>query len=98
MDAPEHLGALDAPAIAYVRPHDLELARDCAAGPALAATVREVRPLGPIVLVQMQEDATGAALEAEVSRRELEALGLAEGQRVFARPRRWQVFATPDVR
>jgi sulfate transport system ATP-binding protein len=96
VDAPEVRGAPEGPAVGYVRPHDLELARDQSGGPSLAAIVRDLRLLGPIVRVEMEEDVTGASLEAEAPRHELVALGLVEGDRVFVRPRKWQVFATRE--
>jgi len=96
VDAPEVQGAPEGPAVGYVRPHDLALARDGEAGSSLTAIVREVRVLGPLVRVELEEAGTGAPLEAEAHRHELDALGLAEGDRVFVRPRRWQVFATRE--
>jgi sulfate transport system ATP-binding protein len=83
--------------VAYVRPHELHLSREPAAG-ALAAEVRAVRLVGPQVRVQLALATPAAPLvEAHLTREQYAALALAAGERVYARPLRLYRFATNGV-
>jgi sulfate transport system ATP-binding protein len=78
-------------AVACVRPHDLELSRT--PGPdALALTVRHVLHVGPVVRVELEDEAGGRLVEAELPRDRQAALALSAGERVFARPRAVRLF------
>ena len=83
--------------VACVRPHDLEI--DRAPGPdALPLTVRQVLHVGSVVRVDLEDEATGRLVEAELPRERQATLALAPGERVFARPRAVRLFpAAPGV-
>jgi sulfate transport system ATP-binding protein len=85
--------------VACVRPHDLAL--DRAPGPdALPLTVRQVLHVGAVVRLDLEDEATGRLIEAEMPRERHAVLGLKPGERVFARPRAVRLFpgdATPGV-
>lgn len=76
------------PALAYVRPHDLQLISGAA--PGLAAGVRRVVPLGGTVRVEL--DTAAGALEAELDRETWRALALQVGDGATAVPRALRVF------
>jgi sulfate transport system ATP-binding protein len=81
--------------IACVRPHDLAL--DRTPGPdALPLTVRHVLHVGPVVRVDLEDEATGRLIEAELPRERQAVLDLEPGERVFARPRAVRLFP-PDA-
>jgi sulfate transport system ATP-binding protein len=98
LDLPEHGAVEDAAAVGYVRPHDVELAREAGEG-ALAAQVVAIHAYGPLARVLLQDDA-GRGLEAVLPIHVLRNLDLAAGERVFVTPRQVRVFldqpALPD--
>jgi sulfate transport system ATP-binding protein len=83
----------DGPAIAYVRPHDLEITRTPQDGSALAARVGHINSAGPVVRVQLDLLGTGQAVEAELTRERYRGLALASGQEVYVALRNARVFA-----
>jgi sulfate/thiosulfate transport system ATP-binding protein len=74
----------------WVRPHDLELARE-PNGATREAAIERVVHLGFEVRVELVLD--GQAVSAQVTRDEADALELRPGERVFVRPNRTTVFA-----
>ncbi len=78
---------------AFVRPHDIDIARQPAEG-ALAATVAHVHPVGPVVRVELQHG--GEIVEVELSRERHAMLQLAVGQEVWFRPRQMRVFGADN--
>jgi sulfate transport system ATP-binding protein len=91
IEVPEHRGAHDAPAVAYVRPHDIELDR-VRDGAVIEAIVRDVRGVGSLVRLELDRVDSDEVIEAELTRERYEELELREGERVFVRPRNLRVF------
>ena len=85
------------PALAYVRPHDLELVAGQAgrAHGGIKAGVRRVIPVGGTVRVEL-EAGTDSPLEAELDRASWQALGVAVGDGVIAVPRILRAFPAPQ--
>ncbi len=87
------------PAAGYVRPFEIEVGRrvdgDLGSAPegGCAARVRQVRPAGPIVRLELTTEACGAPVLAEVSRERFAELRLKEGEPVHFWPKRVRVFA-----
>ncbi|MGC4001549.1 MAG: sulfate/molybdate ABC transporter ATP-binding protein [Anaeromyxobacter sp.] len=79
----------------FVRPHELEIQRDPAAG-AFPARVDRVVPLGSAVRVELSSAAHDGPIEVEVETRTAERLALAAGEQVHLAPRRARVFAADD--
>jgi len=82
------------PALAYVRPHDLELVADSrvtGAQRGIRVGVRRVIPVGGTVRVELEAGA-GRTLEAELDRASWQALGIAVGDGVTAIPRALRAF------
>jgi sulfate transport system ATP-binding protein len=75
----------------WVRPHDLDLQLDPGDG-TIEAMVRRIVHLGFEVRVEL-ENGDGEPLWAQLTRDEIEALELEEGQIVYAAPSRERVFA-----
>jgi sulfate transport system ATP-binding protein len=91
IEVPEHGGAHDAPAVAYVRPHDIEIDR-VRDGAVIEAIVRDVRGVGSLVRLELDRVDSDEVIEAELTRERYEELELREGERVFVRPRNLRVF------
>ena len=90
-------------AVAYARPHEIELivpSPDALDQAGLPAVVRRILAFGGSVRVELERETAdgtpGAVLTAEIGRERLRELGLAEGDRVLARPRNARVFAAPE--
>ncbi|MDF3031803.1 MAG: sulfate transporter, ATPase subunit [Moraxellaceae bacterium] len=87
--AADHAGAKDAPAVAYVRPHDIEVSR-AALPDALTGHVLEVRLLGGIVRLVLQHG--DEEVEVELSRDAYLKEAVDTGETVYFRPRQARVF------
>jgi sulfate transport system ATP-binding protein len=92
IDAPEHAAAQDTPAVAYVRPHDIEIERHKNGQPAIAAMIQHIQSVGPVVRLQLNRQDTGQMIEAELSKERYRELGLKTGEVVFIKPRHWTVY------
>ena len=83
----------DGPAVAYVRPHDLEISRTPLNGSSLAARVRHINSAGPVVRVQLELCDSTQSIEAELTRERHRELALECGQQVYVVLRNARVFA-----
>jgi sulfate/thiosulfate transport system ATP-binding protein len=97
--SPEHAGAQDAKAFAYVRPHDLEVQRYVAGSAQTGIAAKLVRAIvvGPVArleLLPQDRDAAGGndLIEAHLGAQEWRALDLKEGEVVALTPRKARVF------
>jgi sulfate/thiosulfate transport system ATP-binding protein len=82
-------------AVAYARPHELELSRrDAADG--LPARVRDVRLSGALVKIELVGP-SDSVIQVELGRDEYERLDVRRGERVVVTPRRLRVFASDGV-
>lgn len=91
--APEHADAPDAPAVAYVRPHDLQVARQPANGGAIPALVRHLTTVGPSVRIDLTRCDDGAPLEVQLNRARQKELSLQPGELVYVELNNVRVFA-----
>ncbi len=90
--APEGTPPAHGDAMAFVRPHDIDIERSPVAG-GLESSVQDVHAIGPVVRVEL---AHGSELiEVELTRERATELALAKGQQVWLRPRQVKVFAAP---
>jgi sulfate/thiosulfate transport system ATP-binding protein len=100
LDAPEHSDANQAPALAYVRPHDLEVARpgpDVRGIPVTLERAIVVGPLARLELLVRGGPAGQSLIEAHVPAEAYRSLGLAEGDEAVVAPRAARVFLNPGV-
>ncbi|MBN3003925.1 sulfate ABC transporter ATP-binding protein [Chromobacterium alkanivorans] len=81
-------------AVAYVRPHDLDLSRH-ADGALAQGTVEHIHAVGPIVRVELVQ-ADGQSIEAAVSKERYRELGVLPGDSLYVTPKKLSVFAKPE--
>ena len=86
-------GAAGDNAVAFVRPHDIEIEQMPVPG-AFESTVQEVHTIGPLVRVELAHESE--LVEVELTRERAAALTLGKGQRVWLKPRQVKVFQAGD--
>jgi sulfate transport system ATP-binding protein len=89
--APEHAGVEDSAATAYVRPHDIDVAK-APSDSAVAARISHALKVGPVVRMELAREDTGNVLEVELPRERFDDLNIASGNVVYLTPRRAKVF------
>ncbi len=104
IDSPEHAGAQNASALAYVRPHDLDVQRHQpgqAPGQGIVARLERAIVVGPIARLELlaaggpkATDNAGpqTLIEAQIAAQQFREMGLQEGETVVVTPRRARVF------
>ena len=100
--APEHAGAQNAKARAYVRPHDLDVQRvgRGPAGEGLLAQLSRAIVVGPIARLELiaRDGAQGSGenrdsiIEAQIPAQQFREMGFREGEMLVVTPRRARVF------
>jgi sulfate transport system ATP-binding protein len=81
-------------AVAYVRPHDIDISRTPQDDSALLVEVRLVRAIGAMVRLEVAAGGSSEAIEIELSRERFDTAPLASGDKAFIRPRQFRVFET----
>jgi sulfate transport system ATP-binding protein len=97
MDSPEHAGAQNAQAFAYVRPHDLDVQRYAPGAEGIVATLERAIVIGPIARLELvRVDAPGnltpQLIEAQMPAQQFSSLALREGELVVLTPRKTRIF------
>ena len=91
--APLLVDADNAPAVTYVRPHDLEVVPVHHAGPdAIVGTIRHVALAGPVVRIELVAQQTEQVVDVELTRAQYADYPVEVGAEVALRPRRWAVY------
>ena len=80
------------PAIAYVRPHDIDLVRDDGAGTGIRVKLAHVYLAGPSACLELRRVDQDAIIEAELPETVFRGLDLKEGEILLAQPRRATVY------
>ncbi len=75
---------------AYLRPHDIEILTT--SGASSRAHVKHISATGPVARVELAIEGVATPIEAELSRQQLDALGLRLGQPVLVQPRNVRIF------
>ena len=86
--------APDGEAMAFVRPHDIDIEHGPVTG-GLEATVQDVHAIGPLVRVELAH--ASELIEVELTRERALILNLARSQRVWLKPRQVKVFSVPEA-
>jgi len=81
-------------AIAYVRPHDMEISRSRTSDDEIEAEVRHIQGAGPVARIELQRLDSNEPLEATLTRERYRELELKTGEKVFVRAKHFRVFAT----
>ncbi len=92
VDAPEHHNAPDSPAVAFARPHEMEIFRERNGGEAIEAMIVYIQAVGPNVKLQLKRTDNSQMLEAELAKDRQRELNLKMGEHVFVKPRQMRVF------
>jgi sulfate/thiosulfate transport system ATP-binding protein len=90
--SPEHGSANDAPAVGYVRSHDIAIERGASDLSSIEAQVHYLLSVGPLVRVDLVRTDGIGSIEVNLPREEADRLQLAVGETVYARPRKMRVF------
>jgi sulfate transport system ATP-binding protein len=103
LESPEHSGARDAKAMAYVRPHDLDVTRYVPGATGIVATLSRAIVVGPTARLELEptesnpdNPGSGTIIEAQLPAQQFRDLGLKEGDTVVANPRKARVFVEED--
>jgi sulfate transport system ATP-binding protein len=99
LQAPEHSAVQDSKALAYVRPHDLDISRFTPGASGIVATLTRAIVVGPIARLELEptdsnpdNPGSGTIIEAQLPAQQFRDLGLHEGDTVVAQPRKARVF------
>ena len=84
--------AENASALAYVRPHDIDILRDNSSGSAFKAKINYIHAVGPVVRLELKREDETEMIEAELSRERFQELDLKEGEQVYVKPRNLRIF------
>lgn len=79
-------------AVAYARPHEVDIYDHEQGEEGIAATVRHIRTVGPTVRLELKRGDNGHYVEAELSRERYGHLQLKVGEQVFIELRNLKVF------
>jgi sulfate transport system ATP-binding protein len=88
----EHHQTSDSPAVAYVRPHDIEILRQSDGASSFEAKINYIHAVGPIVRLELERSDSNAFIEAELTRERFDTLKLQEGETVYLKPHNLRVF------
>jgi sulfate transport system ATP-binding protein len=91
LPAPEFDQVTDSAAVAYVRPHDIELQGEPGEG-FIAATVTNVSTAGAVLRVELRHSLSDNILQVELPRSQERTLELRAGAQIYARPTNSKVF------
>jgi len=86
-----HTEVHQAPVVAYVRPHELEISRE-SESTSIAVTVISIHLLGPMVHLELLPQNSTEVLEAELTKEYYRQLRLQKGDKVFVKPRKMRLF------
>lgn len=88
---PEFADAEHSPAIAYVRPQDIDITRHADGAASISAVVNHIQAVGPVVRLELDTH-DGEPIEAQLSREQFRQLALHNGEQVYIQPRHLRVF------
>jgi sulfate transport system ATP-binding protein len=89
---PESGSRPDAPAVAYVRPHEIKVFSEASSEASLPALIRHVNSAGPVIRLELERTDDGSRFAAELTREEIRDLSLVPGARVFVELKNVRVF------
>ena len=88
-----HHATQNTPALAFVRPHDIEINKEPRADqPGFEAVVSYIHAIGPLVRLELQRTDQTELIEAELTQERFRELAITQGENVFIYPRNIRVF------
>jgi sulfate transport system ATP-binding protein len=97
LPAPEFPDPQDCPAVAYVRPHEFDIARRRAQSEDIAVRLNHAYLAGPSAFLELAREDNGQLIEAQVPESVYRGLNVAEGEALVARPRNARIFASSQA-
>jgi len=95
LNSPEQAPLPDGQAVAFVRPHDLEVLRWATGEPGIAARLVRAIVIGPLARLELEalsgQDSSGV-IEAQIASAEYHLAAYREGETLLLRPRKARVF------
>ena len=92
LEAPEHAAAENAAALAYVRPHDIDIQREADGDSAFRVVINHIHPIGPVIRLELGREDDSEPIEAVLTRERFRELNLQTGEHVYVRPRNVRIF------
>ncbi len=83
----------DSHAVAYVRPHEIEILRQPDDKVSFQATIKYIHAAGPTVRLELVRLDNNTFVEAELARERYDSLDLNEGDTVYLKPQNLRVFS-----
>jgi sulfate/thiosulfate transport system ATP-binding protein len=98
IEAPDHADADEFAAVAYVRPHEIDVDRKINGESALSARVVHILSVGPVVKLEVvrNDQQSENLIHIELSKERFRELNLAKGDPVYIKPRRLDLFPHPE--
>ena len=96
LDVPEHRDAANASAVAFARPHEIEVERYSPGRPGIPVLLNRALVVGANARLELERKDKSGIIEAEMPSELFRSLGLREGESLLARPRKMQVFLDPN--
>ena len=92
LEAPDQAGAADAPAVAYARPHEIELERDAAGETGIQVRLSRALAFGAVARLELERIDNAEMIEVEIPTERYRKLDLKEGEMLRVKPKKMQVF------
>jgi len=93
LPAPEFVESQHQEAIAYVRPHDIEVTRACAGKEGMPVRLTHVYLAGPSAFLELECRDSAITIEAQLPEQHYRELNVKEGDDLLARPRYARIFS-----
>jgi sulfate transport system ATP-binding protein len=88
----DHRDTEDKKGVAYVRPHDIDLAHYVAGQTGFVATLNRVHAIGPLAQLELQHPDHADIIEVTITKDRLSDLDLKEGETLLVKPKNLHVF------
>jgi sulfate/thiosulfate transport system ATP-binding protein len=95
-EAPEHRDRDNASAVAYVRPHEVEVERYAAGAAGIPVKLSRALVVGPTARLELEREDNAQVIDAELPAHRYRSLALKPGEMLLVRPREMRVFLKPQ--
>ena len=92
LEAPEHKHADNAPAVAYARPHEIDVERFAPGQSGIVVQLNRALVVGPSARLELEREDDAGIIEAEIPSELFRSLKLREGETLLVKPKRTKVF------
>jgi sulfate transport system ATP-binding protein len=96
IESPEHADAEDAPAVAFSRPHEIEIERFSPGLSGIPVQLNRLLVVGPTARLELEREDSAQIIEAELPAERARHLKLRQGETLLIRPNKMQVFVERD--